>query len=295
MKIQLYFSFFCITLSSFAQKAVDTDVWVGRITILDAINPVFSTPVNLTNRKGYDNQPFFAADNQRLFYSTTINNQNDIWVYDFTENVNMHATKTKESEFSPKETPDKRYISTVRIDLDSVQRLWKYDQTDLTRKFEVDKSIDSIGYYTWIAHKSLAWFKITEPPSLWLQDLDSKKSMLIANNCGRTFLGYGNDSLITTLIIDGKRVFAIVPLKNTNKIEYLIDSPDMNSQDFVVIAINGKKYIWTSFGKKLVSYEIGSPERKWNTIADFTKYEIKTINRLAISKDLKRYAFSSEE
>lgn len=272
-----------------------TDVWTCKIVTLDGEKPAFSAPVNITKRRGYDNQPFFSYDNQWLFYSRASDTQNDIWAFDFVVNAARPVTATGESEFSPKESPTKRYLTTVRIDKDSVQRIWKFDQKDYSKVSLVDKTIDSIGYYTWVDHNNLAWFKITQPPTMWLTDIKSHKSQLIATDIGRTFLLFGKDTIITTIMKDNSRWIATIPLLNPKNVNYVVKCPVVETQDFVVVRLGSEKYIWTGVGKKIMCFQIGTKGKGWYEIADFDKDDIKSMSRLAISKDQKRIAFSSIE
>ena len=54
----------------------ETDIYTSRVFVKNGAL-VFSTPVNITNRKGYDNHPCFTGDGkQLLFVSSLGTNQN---------------------------------------------------------------------------------------------------------------------------------------------------------------------------------------------------------------------------
>jgi Tol biopolymer transport system component len=60
------------------------------------------TPVNVTARPGYDNQPFFLADGRAFLYtSIREDSQADIYRYDLDRKTSVRLTATSESEYSP--------------------------------------------------------------------------------------------------------------------------------------------------------------------------------------------------
>jgi Tol biopolymer transport system component len=77
----------------------------GNITLLN--------PKNITNRKGYDNQPFFHPNQPLLYYTAMQDGQTDIWSYNLKTGVGLQITNTIDSEYSPTVTPDKKYLSWV--------------------------------------------------------------------------------------------------------------------------------------------------------------------------------------
>ncbi len=93
----------CIQMSLVAQSGSD-------IILFDvAIKPpgiILSNPVNITNHKGYDNQPVFYKAN--VYYSSEIDSgQMDIKRYDYLKRNTYAITHTQENEFSPTITPCK--------------------------------------------------------------------------------------------------------------------------------------------------------------------------------------------
>jgi hypothetical protein len=85
-------------------------------------------PVNVTHRPGYDNQPCFLADSQTLLYtSAEPEGGTDIYRFSLATKTSVRVTRTPESEYSP--TPlESGGFCTVRVEADSTQRLWRFDQ-----------------------------------------------------------------------------------------------------------------------------------------------------------------------
>ena len=84
---------------------------------------VLDNPVNISDNKGYDNQPSFLNDGSGVLYSSTRNEQTDIALYDIENNVNVWLTETDASEYSPIQTPDKKYFTAIRLEKDGSQLL----------------------------------------------------------------------------------------------------------------------------------------------------------------------------
>ena len=74
--------------------------------------PDKSLPENISNNKGYDNQPSFIEPLHAIAYvSSRSNKPTDVYLYDLTTQQSTQFTNNTEAEFSPKVTPDKKHIS----------------------------------------------------------------------------------------------------------------------------------------------------------------------------------------
>src|SRR5690349_23137595 len=81
------------------------------------------TPVNITNRPGYDNQPSFTPDSRAiLFTSVRADAQSDIYRYDMAMKATTRVTSTPESEYSATVYGDGTRFSVIRVERDSTQR-----------------------------------------------------------------------------------------------------------------------------------------------------------------------------
>ena len=86
----------------------DTDIYLFDIKCTGKTIKIESQK-NITNRKGYDNQPFFHPDKSLLYFvSIKEDNQSDIYVYDLNKKNIQQFTKTSISEYSPQLSPDKK-------------------------------------------------------------------------------------------------------------------------------------------------------------------------------------------
>jgi hypothetical protein len=184
MKQLFFISSLC--LSSFATVAQlpDTDIWLFDLKA-DTDTMIFSNPLNITRRKGYDNQPAFSPDGRYVLYTSIRDpKQSDIYKYDVLSGKTLPFTQTPTSEYSPTFMPDEKNISVVMVEKDSTQRLWKYPVKGGKAGLVLDK-IDSIGYHCWISKDSLALIMITEPPTLRMANLKTQNSTLFLQGISR--------------------------------------------------------------------------------------------------------------
>src|SRR5688572_15517425 len=75
---------------------------------------VISNGQNITNHKGYDNQPSFHPVQPEIYFASAIDSTNvDIKIYNFKTGKITQFTFTPENEFSPTVTPDQKFVSCV--------------------------------------------------------------------------------------------------------------------------------------------------------------------------------------
>ena len=170
----------------FAQSG--TEIFLLDITNSSG-NITLSNPKNITNRKGYDNQPFFHPSQPLLYYTAMQDGQTDIWSYNLKTGVELQITNTIDSEYSPTVTPNKKYLSCiVQRKSNGDQDLVKYNikkPTETQMIFESQKT-GKIGYQAWLNPNELITFVLGEPQTLHYQHLISKKDLIIAPNIGRS-------------------------------------------------------------------------------------------------------------
>lgn len=132
-----------------ASKAQQLNTDIYLITLNTAKGKLTSTePLNITNRKGYDNQPSFSNNGKRIYYSANYSGTNDIYCYDIESGRTFTITNTPgTSEFSPTEAPEGGSILSVFIEKDSVtQRVWRINLRNRKEKV-FGANHDSIGYF----------------------------------------------------------------------------------------------------------------------------------------------------
>src|SRR5687768_12533217 len=80
----------------------ETDIWLMNIGI-EKEKIQFSSPKNITHRKGYENQPSFSADSKTLYFTSLsdTSTQTDIYTYSLATQQVKPYTFSKTSEYSP--------------------------------------------------------------------------------------------------------------------------------------------------------------------------------------------------
>lgn len=146
----------------------------------------FSTPVNITDHKGYDNQPYFHPSKPLIYYSSfNDGGRSDIKIYNYQTGKTSNFTETNEREYSPTVTPDGKFISCIIQRDNGVQDLGKYPING--GKPEVLIEHLKIGYHLWVAKDKLVLFILGDSSNtLHLYDLSSKMDKVLAKNIGRS-------------------------------------------------------------------------------------------------------------
>jgi Tol biopolymer transport system component len=270
------------------QAPPGTDIWLATLTqgangalgIQDALN--------VTQRPGYDNQPYFLPDGSAFLY-TVIDEagQADIWRYDLAAGTARQVTHTApESEYSP--TPMRGGgFSVVRVEADSAQRLWRFD-ADGTNPTLLIEGIQPVGYHAWSDTATAVLYVLGDPPTLEVARPGAGAGTPAARDVGRSLqrIPGGNDvSYVQRLADGGTEIRRLHP--STGTWEPLIAG--LQGGDF---------HAWTPDGTLLQAHEgrvyawrPGTAD--WSQIADLSPLGI-AITRIAVSPDGSRIALVGE-
>ena len=263
----------------------DTDIWLLQMKKKYTVYTL-SGPVNITNRSGYDNQPAFSPEGTYMLYtSIREDGQADIYKYDLATKAITAFCTTPESEYSPTFTPDKKFISTVRVEKDSTQRLWKFPVNGGMPEL-VMKNVDSIGYHCWINNDTLVLFILTDPFTLQLANVQTQKTTVVADSIGKSLVRFRMMRSAGTLFIrtvKGKNMICFTPLKLFRKNKFEVNE--------VIALPEGSEYfcfynncLFCAVGGKIFMSEM-MKDSGWTQIADLSASGITKITRLAISGD----------
>lgn len=240
-----------------------------------------SNRINISNKKGYDNQPFVSEDSKTvLFTSKRDSISTEIYQYDIKSKKTKRLTNNKENEYSPKIIyPEERCMVVKGPE----QRISLYSK-DFASEDTFYVSKDSVGYYYYLGNGKIAANILTKQHSLQLLDTANPKEPLsIAVNVGRTILPYKNGILFVQkgATKNDKNTICLYEF-NTKKIITIIDlQPE--KEDFNIY----ERFLYTIFDGKL--YEcILDEERNWKEVADLTQFNLKGITRLAIDNQFSK-------
>lgn len=255
----------------------------GADSLWKPLAPRFLTAFN---PKGYNNQPAFFSS-QELYLSVQspeTGEQTDLYALDLPTRSRTRVTNTPATpEYSPTLMPGGRRFSAVRVDTDGTQRLWSFpiDRSDNGRS-ELP-NIAGVGYHCWLRDTVVALFIVGEdnsPHTLQVVGMRSKKPQRVAANIGRCL----------QLLPDGRLAFVQKPTDQTwylktydwktSKSDILVKMP-AGSEDFAILP-DGT--LLTGQGAKLFQFK-PVRETDWKEVADLSKFGVKSITRMAASKD----------
>ena len=290
LRLALFLSVMCAS-GAVGQTVSDPDIFLMPLSRSGAKISV-GKPVNITNRRGYDNQPSFTPDGRMILYTSTREDaQSDIYRYKIetmaTERV---TTSAPESEYSATIMPSHERISAIRVEKDSTQRLWSFDLKGNDARL-VLTDIKPVGYHAWIDPFHLALFVLGTPNSLVLADTRTGKGRVIARDIGRALLALPTGHGFTFLSHHGQEwVLTEVRLNRTNdSVRYtrpLVTLPA--GMDYV--SRIGSTLIGGS-GTKLYTLKSGG---QWTELADVSSEGLTHISRIAVSPSGRMLAIVAE-
>jgi len=255
------------------------DIYLATVT-LDRGTPKIGTPLNITDRVGYDNQPSFTWDQSGIFFTSVREDaQADIYRYDIaTKGTTRITTTAPESEYSATAMDSGRAISVVRVERDSTQRLWRFPIGGGQPTVILER-VRPVGYHAWADSHTLALFVLGSPNTLQLADTRTGVADTIATNIGRSLHR-----------IPGSRRISFV--RKVSPTEWWIESLDPASRATARITRlpeGVEDYAWLPSGSIVCGRESkllwwsGKQGDGWREIADLAPAGVKGITRLAVS------------
>jgi dipeptidyl aminopeptidase/acylaminoacyl peptidase len=268
--------------------AASTDVYLYKFSRF----PLGSRVSNITNRRGYDNQPSWDG-NRVVYYTSQSAGQTDIYEIDFEAARIIQRTATPESEYSAALTPDGRAITVVRVEADSSQRLWRFPK-DRGAPSVILPSIKPVGYFAWLDTTRIALFVLGNPNSLQIGDTRTGSAQVVTTNIGRSLQRVPGGRRASYLHRVGNRwmletVDPVPRSDGTFAMETVAAMPD--SADFVVW--RSETELYTAAGSRL--YRMRLPNKTWHMVEDLGPKGVRRISRLALSPDGSRLALVADE
>ncbi|MCX6351293.1 MAG: hypothetical protein NTX03_05470 [Bacteroidetes bacterium] len=290
MKKFVLFSFLIIsTCNVWAQSGLpSTDIFIAHIS-LSKLQIIIDEPVNITNRIGYDNQPYFTHNGKGLLYVSIRDSirkkgdtlrQADIYSYNIKHKTHKRITATTEDEYSPTIIPSTKCFSTVRVEKDSTQRLWGFCFKG-GLPYPIIPNVKRIGYHCWYAKNKLALWILGD--SLKIADATTGETQIIKGKFGRCLQPLSH-----------KKTFSYVD--KTDSLNWLIK---IYSREKPVIKCLPKSedYAWLPDGtllmgsqNKLYKFKEGK-DADWVLLKDFTGSAMPDFYRIAVTQDGDKIAF----
>jgi hypothetical protein len=255
-----------------------TDIFLADIAEREGRLEI-GTPVNVTGRDGYDNQPWFLPDGSGFLYSSDRDGQTDIFRYEIAAGRSLRLTDTPENEYSPTLPGDGSRMMVVRWPTDmSTGALWWF--TPDGQPLEVVRgSVPRVGYYAFADEHTLALFINDSIQSFIVADTRTGDTTRVGQDMG----GSGPRA------IPGER--AVSFLRQVDDDGWWLtrlDLDDFRTRPLVLMLDGVANYTWTARGTVLAArgstvYE-WSPGSDWRAVANFSDPALQDITRIAVSR-----------
>jgi len=238
-----------------------------------------ATPVNLTDRDGYDNQPHFLPDGQSFLYSSRRDGNIEIMRYDMATRTSTRLTRTAESEYSPTPLPDGDGFAVVRVVEEGRQELWRFDVDGGNPTRLLDTPDLAVGYFAWGDPDTLAMFHVENRPTLHVARVAAGTIDKLADDIGRSLQP-----------VPGRRAISFVHKLSAS--EWWVTELDLDSGALLPIAptVQGvEDHAWLPSGELLMAqgarifwWQPGEGAA-WKQIADFSDDGVTGISRIGVS------------
>tara|TARA_R110001592_G_scaffold55740_6_gene170394 strand:+ start:259 stop:1134 length:876 start_codon:yes stop_codon:yes gene_type:complete len=267
------------TFLSFAQAPPpDTEIFVFNLKEKKG-NVTIEKGKNVTERKGYDNQPYFYGEDYML-YTAYDNGQTDIMMLDLLDKKKTNLTNTKESEYSAAMIPGYESFAAVRVEEDGTQRLWMFHLNTKKAPQLVFEDIAPVGYHAW-SGSNVAMFILGSPVTLLMADAKVPGEKKITDNIGRTLKlipGTTDFAFERTEENGDKNIYHLN--SSTARFDLTVKKPD-NSSDWTITKEG--TYI-TSVGSKILTFN-PKYNKEWKEITDLSSMGLSGITRMAVNEN----------
>jgi Tol biopolymer transport system component len=231
---------------------------------------------NITNHKGYDNQPSFHATEPIIYYASfNEDNRSDIKQFDFKANETKSVTTTLEREYSPMLTPDGKFISCIIQRDNKAQDLGKYPATGGEPIALIDNLV--VGYHAWVDNDRVLLFALGESQTLHLYNVKTKEDKILADAIGRSLHKMPTKNFMSFVKKNSETDWVIMQL-NTETLEIKKLISTLPTKEDLCWLPDGR--IIMSDGVKLFSID-PKKESEWKEIRITGTYSLGGITRLA--------------
>lgn len=277
-----FFSFF-----TFVHTQSDTEIFYFNLQ-KNGENIEVKNGENISNNKGYDNQPSFM-DDEKILYASTRNGQTDIAQYQFNYKAKIFINSTEGGEYTPLKIPNKNAVSAVRLDTDGKQRLYSYNLGNGESTELIEDLV--VAYYTWYDENTIVSAVIEdEKLNLYVTNILKSTSERFATDVGRSIHKIPNSNLVSFIYKENDKQWQIRSLDpltgRTRLIAYTIEGVED------ICWLDNKTIIT---GKEGLLYKLKlKQDNSWQKVTDLSSYGIRNISRLAVNKDATKLLLAAE-
>ncbi|MBM3906553.1 MAG: PD40 domain-containing protein [Gemmatimonadetes bacterium] len=278
-----------------AQGRPSTDIWL--VPLEGRGVPRAGRAENLTARLGYDNQPAFTADGQAVLYTAIADDgPSDIWRLDLVTRERVNLTRTVvESEYSATPMPDGLHYSTIRVEADSTQRLWRFALRGDEPPALLFEAIQPVGYHVWASDALVGLYVLGAPlgapggapATLQLADVRTGTATVMARDIGRALQK-----------IPGRDAISFVQQGPDGPWITALDLRTGGTARIARAPAQADYHVWTPDGVLLTgsgSRVLAWVDGRWDVVADLAADGVRDISRLALSPTGDRLALVAED
>lgn len=285
---------FCMV--SVCAQTPSTDLLLFEMDWSEEYRPILKSPVWVTERDGYDNQPSFAPDNSYLLYTSLQGDQTDIFRYTIGSGVTDRMTETKLSEYSPQVMPSGKHFSVVRVEGEGpIQRVWRFSLKKPSAKPRLlMDQVNPVGYYAWQQKYDIGMFILGDKNTLQICDSRKQNINIVAYNIGRCLQPVPGESAISFMVKEDVRSIDAETEVQPEALVWPIRKYNFDTKtvtDICAAVPNSEDYAWTPDGRiimargnKLYILNPGG-ENRWRLVSDLSGMGISSLTRIAVSAD----------
>jgi len=263
-----------------------TDITVLPISFQSNLMKVDAgNALNALHHVGYDNQPHFSQDGDKLYFTRMLEEQTDIFAYHFVDQQLINITNTDEiSEYSPT-IYDATSLSIIGVNPEGQQHLRLVNLDDRSHQV-LNPAIEPVGYHAWLNPKLAAVFVLGKVMTLQLFDVNAEeKAKALVENIGRCLQRIDHNKVSFTQLIDGRHHI------------FIVDEQGQVEPTDIVLPEGVEDYVWWD-AKGVV---VGQDSQLWyisttdmKKIDDLKNLGIRSISRLALDPNKQKLAIVHE-
>ena len=286
LKIIPSFLMLFVYATIFSQEA--TEIYLFDINKVDN-NYTLTNPINISDNKGYDNQPSFTEDGSSILFSSNRDGQTDIALYDLEFGFRSWLTHTEGNEYSPSSIPKKKkYFSCIRLNEDGSQLLYKYSYKNKDPLVLIPNL--KVGYYIWYDSKTVISFVLGDIESLQVSNFKYKIRYPVQQKIGRSFQKIPSTELVSFISksLETPEIYSLNPINSETT--YITDSNEYTPYKYV----HADEFILMGKGAKIYKFKPHEDEN-WKEIIIESDLSIKNITRIVVSPNGTKIAIVVKE
>jgi len=241
---------------------------------------------NVTDRVGYDNQPFFTADSATILFASQRDGDNDVFEYVIETGETRQLTNTPDTpEYSPMPNRENTHFTVVRENTVPDQTVWRVGRDSGESKWALH-SREPIGYYRFNRKgEALVWLRY------------AYAVQLVRPEEGESIFISGHAAPSTPKLVPGTDHFSFVHRQVNGETWIKKLDPATLSVTPVAPLVGAQIYYgWTREGTLLTArgstllHQDPKVSNEWVEIADLSPFGLRDITRLMVSPDGSRIA-----